>query len=215
MESCARASIINPSGVVAQEFIPKGFFDLRIVISKEKRGSYVCQPTAMARAGFKDFRTNTYLGNMVFRVNLTAPVKREAAKCGEALGPSVKAGVVALDAMPSFGEEPLTEEREIATCFDSLEKPFGEVRKSKNNPHKKTNFKSYTRDVEDAYERYMSTEAYAIIQKHIQKGLDRKKDSIVFHEGYSCPEFWEQTRIVGGINVGELLLRCAQSLLDF
>jgi len=106
-------------------------------------------------------------------IRARASVKKGAVRCGEALGPSVKAGVVALDAMLSFGEKPLTEEREIEKCFDTLEKPFDEVRKSKKNPYKKTNFKSYNRDVEDAYERYMSTEAYAIIQKHMRSKLTR------------------------------------------
>jgi hypothetical protein len=60
----------------------------------------------------------------------------------------------------------------------------------------------------------MSFDAYSEIQKVIDESLELNKDSIVFHEGNACPEFWEQTRIVAGINVAESLLRCAKSLLD-
>ena len=56
-----KPSIINPVGVVAQELVQKWFYDLRIIVHKEKGKQPFCYPTAMARAGFKDFRTNTFL----------------------------------------------------------------------------------------------------------------------------------------------------------
>ncbi len=59
-----KPTIINPIGVVAQELIQKWFYDLRIIVYKEKGKQPVCHHTAMARAGFKDFRTNTFLGNL-------------------------------------------------------------------------------------------------------------------------------------------------------
>ena len=65
-----KPSIINPIGVVAQELIQKWFYDLRIIVHKEKDKQPFCYPIAMARAGFKDFRTNTFLGNLVFGVKL-------------------------------------------------------------------------------------------------------------------------------------------------
>jgi hypothetical protein len=75
-------------------------------------------------------------------------------------------------------------------------------------------FDSYTREIEKAYGDYMATDAYAHIQAVVQESLDKTRDKVLFHEGNSCPEFWEQTRIVGGVNVGECLLRGAESLLD-
>ncbi len=60
----------------------------------------------------------------------------------------------------------------------------------------------------------MATDAYAHIQAVVQESLNKTRDKVLFHEGNSCPEFWEQTRIVGGVNVGECLLRGAESLLD-
>ncbi len=65
-----KPTIINPIGVVAQELVQKWFYDLRIIVSKEKGKQPVCYHTAMARAGFKDFRTNTFLGNLVFHAKL-------------------------------------------------------------------------------------------------------------------------------------------------
>lgn len=207
-------SVINPSGVVAQELVPKWFYDIRIVVSKEGGHGFVCAPTAMARGGFKDFRTNTYLGNMVFRVTLPEAVRREAVRAGEALSPGAEVGVIALDAMPYIEDTSAYDERVLRSMFDALEEPFRRVMKAKDDPSKKTAFRDYTRRVEEAYGIFMSSEPYLGVQAVIQDSLDRNAGSLVFHEGNSCPEFWEQTRIVGGINVGELLLRSAVSLLD-
>lgn len=207
-------SIINPSGVVAQEFIPKWFYDLRIVVEKEKGGPGFCHPTALARGGFKEFRTNTFLGNMVFRARLPDEVRGEAVRCAEALGGGSESWSLALDAMPYIGDDKLTDEEELKECFNELERPFNEVKKVKRDPLKKRGFKKYTRNIEDAYAGYMSTEAYLFIKTAIEESLERKKDSVFFHEGNACPEFWEQTRIVGGINYAESILRCAKSFLD-
>lgn len=207
-------SIINPSGVVAQEFVPKWFYDLRIVVEKENQKTPICHPTAMARGGFKDFRTNTYLGNMVFRVNLPANVRKEAERCGEAIAGDTEGYVLALDAMPFIKETEIYAEDELKTNFNELEPSFNQVQKIKKDPLKKRNFKLYTEKIENSYTEYMSQEPYHNIQKVIQETLEQKKDSVLFHEGNACPEFWEQTRIVGGINIAKSLLNCAKSFLD-
>src|SRR5271157_4785434 len=77
-----KPSIINPVGVVAQELVEKWFYDLRIIVSKERGKQPICYPTAMARAGFKDFRTNTFLGNLVFGAKLPKTIQELAVKCG-------------------------------------------------------------------------------------------------------------------------------------
>ena len=69
-----KPNIINPIGVVAQELIQKWFYDLRIIVYKEKGKQPVCHNKALARAGFKDFRTNTFLGNLVFEAKLPQKV---------------------------------------------------------------------------------------------------------------------------------------------
>ena len=48
----------------------------------------------------------------------------------------------------------------------------------------------------------------------INDALKKIADGIYFHVGNACPEFWEQTRVVAGINLAEDLLGCALSLLD-
>ncbi len=207
-------SIINPAGVLAQEFIPKWFFDLRIIVEKQRGENAYCQPQALARGGFKEFRTNTFLGNMVFRANLPPIVQKEAVRCGEALAGDEVSWVIALDAMPNIGEDVSVDEQEIRKHFMQLDKPFEEVLKVKSDPMKKIDFPSYSMKIEDAYHSYMATEAYSQIQKVIDENLVKKQDSVVFHEGNACPEFWEQTRIVAGVNVADSILNSALSILE-
>ena len=207
-------SIINPVGVVAQELIPKWFYDLRILVRKEKGKPPRCHETALARGGFKEFRTNTFLGNKVVRAQLPPSVMREAERCGEALGGGRDAWVIALDAMPRIGEDLREGEEELRRSFDELEGPFSEVTRVKRMPRKKQDFPEYTREINRAYSEYMASEAYAHIEGVVNETLEKTQDSIYFHEGNACPEFWEQTRIVGGVNLAEDLLACAQSLID-
>ena len=207
-------SIINPVGVVAQELIPKWFYDLRILVRKEKGKPPRCHETALARGGFKEFRTNTFLGNKVVRAQLPPSVMREAERCGEALGGGRDAWVIALDAMPRIGEDLREGEEELRRSFDELEGPFSEVTRVKRMPRKKQGFPEYTREINRAYSEYMASEAYAHIEGVVNETLEKTQDSIYFHEGNACPEFWEQTRIVGGVNLAEDLLACAQSLID-
>ncbi|MFH0850217.1 MAG: hypothetical protein V1924_04675 [Candidatus Bathyarchaeota archaeon] len=207
-------SITNPSGVVAQELVPKWFYDLRILVFKQRgRGAY-CPETALVRAGFKEFRTNTFLGNMVFRARLPKAARRDAVRSGEIIAGPSEAWVIALDAMPYIGDDRVATDAELISRFAALEEPFSVVKKAKANPNKKTEFRAYSKAIEDAYTEYMSTEAYGFIQGVIQESLDKVGDRVMFHEGNSCPEFWEQTRVVGGINVAEHMLRCAESMVD-
>ena len=207
-------SVTNPAGVVAQELIPKWFYDLRIIVSKEKGRKDRCHPTALARGGFKEFRTNTFLGNMVFRAQLPPAVRREAERCADVLSGGRKAWVIALDAMPFIGEEVMEGEDELKESFSALEKPFQVVQKVKKSPTKKFDFREYTCNITNAYKEYMATEAYARIEKVVNSTLRRTQDSVYFHEGNACPEFWEQTRVVGDINLAIDLLNCAESLMD-
>src|SRR3990170_7670619 len=70
----ATPSITNPVGVLAQELVQKWFPPLRIILSKEKAKHPVSPPVALARGGFKDFRTNPSLGNLVFDAQLPSHV---------------------------------------------------------------------------------------------------------------------------------------------
>jgi glutathione synthase/RimK-type ligase-like ATP-grasp enzyme len=206
--------ITNPSGILGQELIQKWFYDLRIIVKKENKGTPFCHSIALARGGFKEFRTNTFLGNMVVRVNLPETVQRTAEKCAEILAEGASSYVIALDAMPSFTNDMNHDEEEIRRSFKELEIPFEKVSEVKKMPDKKANFLEYTNAINRAYERYMDTDPYRHIESVVNSTLADNAESVVFHEGNACPEFWEQTRVVAGINLSVDLLECAESHLD-
>jgi glutathione synthase/RimK-type ligase-like ATP-grasp enzyme len=205
--------ITNPSGVLAQELVPKWFYDLRIIVIKEGRNP-TCYENALARGGFKEFRTNTFLGNMVVRARLPESVRRTAESCAEVLAEGAEYYVLALDAMPSIPENLMDSEDEIRQSFKDLEIPFSKVTQVKQMPNKRRNFLEYTEAINNAYWSYMDTDAYKHIEETVNNTLDLTAEKVVFHEGNACPEFWEQTRIVGGINLATSLLICAQSIID-
>jgi glutathione synthase/RimK-type ligase-like ATP-grasp enzyme len=209
-----KPSIINPIGVLAQELVQKWFYDLRIIVTKEHGKSPYCHPKAMARTGFKEFRTNAALGNMVFDVDLPASVREAATKCGETLGENSKAWVIALDAMINVGEDKIVEDEYLTAELEKIEPFFNAIRKVKSDESKKINFKDWNNRVEKAFRSYKNSEAYEKIRSVIQQSIERKKHNVMFHEANSCPEFWEQTRMITGINLAEPLLSCAQSIID-
>jgi len=206
-------SITNPIGVLAQEFVQKWFYDLRIVVAKENGRAPHCYPKALARAGFKDFRTNTYLGNMVFGINLPPHIKDMAIKCGEAIGKNSKAWVLALDAMLNVGEYKMVDDEYVKSELEKLVLPFEAVKKVKRDRTKKKDFSTWNAKLERAFQEYINLEAYENVKKTIEESVERGKQSIMFHEVNSCPEFWEQTRMIAEINLAVPLLRCAKSVI--
>src|SRR4030066_58925 len=119
-----KTSIINPIGVVAQELVQKWFYDLRIIVHKEKRKEPVCYHTAMARAGFKDFRTNTFLGNLVFHAKLPIGFQDLAVKCGKTLGRGSDAWIFALDAMVNVGDNKNANDAYLKSQLDLAAQAF-------------------------------------------------------------------------------------------
>ncbi len=204
-------SIINPVGVLAQKLVQKWFYDLRIIIVKENKRSPYCHPIALARAGFKDFRTNTYLGNMVFGVKLPHHIMDVAVKCGKTIGRDNNAWLIALDAMIDVGEDKIADDEYVQAEFDKLESSFNVVKKVKSNGTKKSNFLSWNRKLEQAFQNYKNKEAYSNIKRIIEESVEKNRLNVMFHEANACPEFWEQTRLVAGINLAVPLLKCAQS----
>jgi hypothetical protein len=75
------------------------------------------------------------------------------------------------------------------------------------------NFAIYNEKVKDAYEGYMATEPYSEVQSVIMDSLYEARYNVLFHEANACPDFWENTRIVGGVDIATSLIRCAQSLI--
>jgi len=207
-------SIINPVGVLAQKLVQKWFYDLRIIVTKERGKAPYCYPTALARAGFKDFRTNTFLGNMVFGVNLPPHIRDVAVKCGKTIGKNSEAWLLAFDAMINVGENKNSDDEYVKAEFEKLESSFGAVKKVKGDKNKKRDFSRWNERLEEAFQNYKNQEAYEKIKKIIEESVERNRHNILFHEANACPEFWEQTRLVAGINLAVPLLKCAQSVIE-
>jgi len=206
-------TITNPVGIIAQELIKKWFYDLRIIAFKEKGKQPVCHPVALARGGFKDFRTNTYLGNLVFDAKLPLHIRELAVKCGKALGKEHEAWVFALDAMINVGENKTANEAHLKKELDKAAAAFKAVQKVKADETRLTDFPTWNSKLEAAFHTFMSTEPYAKIKNVIEESVDKNQKGIVFHEANSCPEFWEQTRLIAGINVAVPLIKSAQSMI--
>jgi glutathione synthase/RimK-type ligase-like ATP-grasp enzyme len=209
-----KPSIINPIGVVAQELVQKWFYDLRIIVSKEKGKEPICYHTSMARAGFKDFRTNTFLGNLVFHAKLPLSIQELAVKCGKILGKGSDAWIFALDAMVNVKENKNTDDAYLKGEVDRAAQAFGPVQKVKADETRLTDFEVWTSKLEKAFNLYKNSESYENIKNIIEESVEKNKSALVFHESNSCPEFWENTRLATGLNVAVPLLNGAQSLID-
>jgi glutathione synthase/RimK-type ligase-like ATP-grasp enzyme len=208
-----KPSIINPVGIVAQEFIQKWFYDLRIIVFKEKGKAPVCHPVALARGGVKDFRTNTYLGNLVFDTKLPLHVRELALKCGKALCKEHEAWVFALDAMINVGKNKIVDDEHLKSELKKAALAFETVKKVKADGTRLRDFPSWNSKLEVAFQNYMSTESYSKVKRMIEESVEKNKHAVVFHEANSCPEFWEQTRLIAGINVAVPLIKSAQSMI--
>ena len=208
------SSIINPVGVLAQKLVQKWFYDLRIIVAKEGGKAPHCYPTALARAGFKEFRTNTFLGNMVFDVNLPPYARDVAVKCGKIIGRNSKAWLLAFDAMIDVGEDRIADDESVKAEFEKLEPSFNAVKKVKSDRTKKRDFLGWNKRLKQAFQNYKNQEAYENIKRIIEKSMERNRRNILFHEANAWPEFWEQTRLVAGINLAVPLLKCAQSVIE-
>ena len=207
-----KPSIINPIGIVAQEYIKKWFFDLRIIVYKEKGKSPVCHPIALARAGLKDFRTNTYLGNGVFAAKLPSNIRDLSIKSGEAISNNQEAWLFALDGMINIQENKIVDDNQLKNELEKALTVFESIRKIKNEKNKHNNFLSWNAKLETAFQDYMVTTSYQKVKKIIDESIAKNKEAIVFHEANSCPEFWEHTRLIAGINLAIPLIKGAKSL---
>jgi glutathione synthase/RimK-type ligase-like ATP-grasp enzyme len=209
-----KPSIINPVGVVAQELIQKWFYDLRIIVHKVKGRQPFCYPISMARAGFKDFRTNTFLGNLVFGVKLPKSIQVLTMKCGKTLGKGSEAWIFALDAMVNVKENKSVDDIYLKGELDEASQAFVPVQRVKQDETRLTDFQGWNSKLEKTFKDYANSEHYENIKKVIEENVEKNKNALVFHESNSCPEFWENTRLATGYNVAVSLLKGAQSLID-
>ena len=208
-----KQSIINPVGVTAQELVEKWFYDLRIIAYKEKGKPVVCHPVALARGGFKDFRTNTYLGNTVFDAKIPVHLRELAVKCSEALGKDSETWVLALDAMVDVNENKTVNDTELQLELEKAAMEFEKVQKVKRDESRLRDFPNWNRKLEASFKTYVASNPYKKIKSIIEESIEKNKSKVVFHEANSCPEFWEHTRLIAGLNVAVPLLKSAQSLI--
>jgi len=209
-----KPSIINPVGVVAQELVEKWFYDLRIIVNKEKGKQPSCHHMAMARAGLNDFRTNTFLGNLVFGTKLPKSIRELAVKCGKTLGRGSEAWILALDAMVNVKENKQVDNAYLKGELDKAAKAFIPVQRVKQDESRLTAFQAWNSKLEKVFQGYTNSEHYENVKKIIEESVENNKSALVFHESNSCPEFWENTRLATGLNVAVPLLKGAQSLID-
>lgn len=209
-----KPNIINPIGVVAQELIQKWFYDLRIIVYKEKGKQPVCHNKALARAGLKEFRTNTFLGNLVFEAKLPQSVTDLAVKCGDTLGKGSDAWIFALDAMVNVKDNKQVDDDYVKTQLDLAGQAYLPVQKVKADETRLTDFPAWNSKLENAFNAYANSDSYQKVKNVIDESIENNKNALVFHEANSCPEFWENTRLVTGLNVAVPLLKAAQSLIN-
>jgi glutathione synthase/RimK-type ligase-like ATP-grasp enzyme len=205
-------SIINPIGVVAQEFIKKWFFDLRIIVYKEKGKPPVCHPTALARGGLKDFRTNTYLGNAVFAAKLPSNILDLSIKSGKTLANGEQAWLFALDGMINLSKNQIIDDNQLKNEFEKVLSAFEPIRKIKAEKYK-NEFSFWNKKLEESFHTYIISKPYQKVKNIIDESIEKNKENIIFHEANSCPEFWEHTRLIAEINVAVPLIKGAKSLL--
>jgi hypothetical protein len=168
----------------------------------------------MARAGFKDFRTNTFLGNLVFHAKLPLSIQELAVKCSKTLGKGSEAWIFALDAMVNVGENKNADDVYLKNELDKAAEAFVPVQKVKVDEARLTDFQTWNGKLEKAFQIYKNTESYENIKNIIEENVEKNKRALVFHESNSCPEFWENTRLATGLNVAIPLLKGAKSLMD-
>jgi hypothetical protein len=134
-------------------------------------------------------------------------------KCGKALGKDAEAWLFALDAMVNVGENKIVDDAELKSELEKAAVAFENVRKVKQDESRLRDFPSWNSKLEAAFQNYMNTAPYKKVKNIIEESIEKNKHGIVFHEANSCPEFWEHTRLIAGINVAVPLLKGAQSLI--
>ena len=154
------------------------------------------------------------MGNTVIGVDLPQHIREESAKCGTAMGGDSKSYLLAVDAMVEVGNNKNVDDDYLKAEFEKLETPFNAIKKVKLDSKKRTDFLEWNKKLESAFDNFKNQEAYFNIKKVIEESMEKNKEKIMFHETNACPEFWEQTRLVGGINLAEALLKGAQSIID-
>jgi hypothetical protein len=106
------------------------------------------------------------------------------------------------------------DDAQLKSELDRAAKEFIPVQKIKADETRLTDFPTWNIKLEKEFENYKNSKPYQNIKNVIEQSIEKNKSALVFHEANSCPEFWENTRLVTGLNVAVPLLKGAQSLID-
>ena len=113
----------------------------------------------------------------------------------------------------AYNENKTVSDTELQSELEKAATEFEKVRKVKQDENRLRNFPNWNTKLETAFQTYMGTKPYQKVKSIIDENIEKNKNKVVFHEANSCPEFWEHTRLIAGINVAVPLLKGAQSLI--
>ena len=134
-------------------------------------------------------------------------------KCGKALGEGSEAWLFALDAMINVAKNKTVDETDLRSTLEKTVVEFEKVQQIKQDEKRLRNFPEWNIELETAFQTYKNTKPYKKVKNIIEESVEKNKNAVVFHEANSCPEFWEHTRLIAGINVAVPLLKGALSLI--
>ncbi|MEM2905703.1 MAG: hypothetical protein QW057_05520 [Candidatus Bathyarchaeia archaeon] len=208
----AQPSLINPTGLLAQEFVDKPGFDLRILCWKKpaEPPRYLCCIARVSRSA-AEFRTNTHLGGLPVGVNLKEFPKAAADACRAAasLQEEGDASIVALDAMP------LLNDRQVMVTIQQLAKDtaelFDEVRQFVAENETKR-YRIWREGLEARFQAYKVSPGYQALSEKIRETLDRAR--IIWHEANSRFDFAVNTRNASGVNPAEAYIEICKTLTN-
>jgi len=201
-----KRTILNPLGILAQEFLMKAF-DLRINVAKRMDcGPYYV--TCIARVSLADqkYRTNTALGGLAVGIELTEEIKKTAVKVAEIVGGKAGEYVLGIDMMPKMDKPSRGEIYRLAGEANSY---FDTVRKAKVR-RKDDTFTTWLRRLDWAYKAYTESLEYRKLKAAVETALPQAEWTT--HEVNSCPDFWTNTRNVTGCDLAETYIDCATAI---
>lgn len=115
--------------------------------------------------------------------------------------------------MINIQENKLVDDYQLKLELEKALTVFESLRKIKTEKYKQSDFSLWNDKLEKSFQDYMVTKPYQKVKNIIDESIEKNKDAIVFHESNSCPEFWEHTRLIAGINVAIPLIKGAKSLI--
>ena len=114
--------------------------------------------------------------------------------------------------MIDFTGNKIIDDDNLKIEFENTLKKFKPVQKIKAEKYK-NDFNSWNSKLEESFQVYKSSKPYQKLKSIIDQSIEENKNDVIFHEANSCPEFWEHTRLIAGINLAIPLIKGAKSLL--